>query len=448
MLVRNRLARIRLRDAKALIIQCFFRQCRARYRVRVYRKISGANKLLSAVRQERNARCGLYVLNGASIVISRGYSCYKIRRGLKVLVFYNRMRLAVIIQRYYRGYVKRKLFLKMKRLKLKEDRRIYRAAATIQKIMRGFLARQKYKTMLILRDAEKILRREQKVERMGSKEDRDRVRRSREILRALMPLRFLWENSRAVKIQRVYRGHRGRKSALRNKIITILKRDAEKQYKIIRAATDIQRVWKGYVLRRIARKQRRRDAATSIQALWRGRKARKQIKAARERQLRVNRLCHFLFSYAVKLRYHRNLKQNFFYREFATTIQCAARKYLARKRVRLRKDSLRSLEERSASGRLSLIKAVAGCQLMILTECLTRDIGKSSPTISGVQCPCLGPLQAIFVSALGAKGKTEADTLVTNRVSLVEVTKILQRIDGLFDCKNQISFIYFFFFFF
>jgi hypothetical protein len=436
--VRNRLARIRIRDTKALVIQCFFRQYRARYRVRVYRKISGANKLLSAVRQERNARCGLYVLNGASIVISRGYSGYKIRRGLKVLVFYNRMRLAVIIQRCYRGYVKRKLVLRMKRLKLKEDRRIYRAATSIQKIMRGFLARQKFKTMLILRDAEKILRRQQKIEKMGAKEDRDRVRRTREILRALMPLRYLWENSRAVKIQRIYRGHKGRKSALRNKINTILKRDAEKQRKIIRAATDIQRVWKGYALRRIARKQRRRDAATRIQALWRGRKARKQIKAAHERQLWVNRLCHFLFSYAIKLRYHRNLKQNFFYREFAITIQCTTRRYLARKRARFRKDSMRTLEERSASGRVSLIKTVAGCQIMILSEFLSRDIGKAYPTVSGTKCPCLGPLQAIFVSALGAKGKTEADTLVTNRISLVEVTKILQLIDGLFDGKNQI----------
>jgi len=431
--VRIRLAKVRLREAKAIVIQCCFRQRCARYRVRLYRKISEANKLLDSKHMIRVERCGHYVFNGASIVISRGYSGYKIRRGLKVLVYWNRVRLSVIIQRYFRGYVKRKLFVRMKRLKLKEDRRIYHAASLIQKVIRGFVTRQKYTTMVVLADAAKMERRRLKIEKMESDVNRENVRKRREILRALMPFRYMFEYSRAIKIQRVYRGHRGRMSALRNKINTILVDDAKKQRVIIRAATDIQRVWQGYILRRIARKQRRRDSATRIQAFWRGRRARRQIKANRERKENMDKLCHYIFSYTIKLRYHRNLKKNIYFRKFVITIQKVMRKYLARKRVRLYKDMKRLQEERAATGRIALIKALTGCQLMLLYESLNRDIGVKSSSVSGVKCPCLGPIQAIFVSALGPKSKTDSSGLVTNRVPLVETIKLLQRVVGLFD---------------
>ena len=82
---------------------------------RILGKIFGAGKLLEARRDARSEKCWEYVQNGASIVIAKAYSCHKIKKGLKVCVYWNRVRLSTLLQSHARGWLQR---LNLTRLKV------------------------------------------------------------------------------------------------------------------------------------------------------------------------------------------------------------------------------------------------------------------------------------------------------------------------------------------
>lgn len=81
---------------------------------------------------------------GAALVIGACYRSYVIKSRLHTLIYWNHMKLAIDIQRVYRGYVVRKFF---KRAILKRRKYIaLREAACIklQSFFRMYLCRQRY----------------------------------------------------------------------------------------------------------------------------------------------------------------------------------------------------------------------------------------------------------------------------------------------------------------
>ena len=178
--------------------------------------------------------------------------------------------------------------------------------------------------------------------------------------------------------------------------------------------------------------------ATRIQAFWRGRKARRILKVKAIREHYSKYIANVLFGYILTMRRKRVKKQNIINGRQALIIQRVARLYLGRIHLRRQRDHDRALNEQQANAKVAFIKALSGCQIMILHESLRMDIGKKPLNIlSGVDCPCLGPVQALFVSVLGNRGKTDPGSLVANRVQMIEALKFLQKIKSAFEDRNS-----------
>jgi hypothetical protein len=146
----------------AVIIQKKIRQILSKKRVIIVRKIRKAEMLLKEREKERFARLIDYCNNGAALTIARAYRAYKIRRNLKSIIYWNRIRLIKMIQAHIRGYLQRKRYAEMTRAKLKRRELERVSAVCIQKRVRGIRDRKLYRKLVKQKYALKKQRRQEK----------------------------------------------------------------------------------------------------------------------------------------------------------------------------------------------------------------------------------------------------------------------------------------------
>ena len=174
-----------------------------------------------------------------------------------------------------RGYLARKRF---DRLLVRHRARIKMlslASITLQRIARGFLGKRRFLRFVDQRERDKAFRAQQKEWILQQGGGIKTIVRS--TLRYVQPLRYAWEVYKCKKIQRVYRGYRARK---RCKILRLMLRFAEVKRKrdlLYNSATNIIRIYRGWVLRRYAQERIFGRKCTIIQCCWRQWLARKVI---------------------------------------------------------------------------------------------------------------------------------------------------------------------------
>ena len=172
-----------------------------------------------------------------------------------------------------RGYLARKRF---DRLLVRHRARILmlsKASVQIQRMARGYLGRRRFERFEHQRELDKARRAQQKEWILQQGGGIKTLLRS--TLRYVQPLRYAWEVYKCKKIQRVYRGYRARK---RCKVLRLMQRFAEVKRKRdlhYNSATNIIRIYRGWVLRRYAQERIFGRKCTIIQCCWRQWLARK-----------------------------------------------------------------------------------------------------------------------------------------------------------------------------
>jgi hypothetical protein len=95
-------------------------------------------------------------------------------------------------------------------------------------------------------------------------------------------------------------------------------------------------------------------------------------------------------------------------------------------RLRLwnQKSEMRASYEFNMSAGSGMLKAVASLQVQIINETLGNPMGKKWKSLHGEECEAYGPLQAVYVGALGGKGNFDRTALLTNRMDIGALSKV------------------------
>lgn len=172
--------------------------------------------------------------------------------------------------------------------------------------------------------------------------------------------------------------------------------------------------------------------ATRIQCYWRRRAAKQLVSRMKDKIIARAILSDKLTAVVIGNRVRRQYKMEKLYRKYVLRIQRIARRYIGRNIRRNLKDTLRVREEGSGSASLTTLRVMTQVQLMVLRECMGREIGVKGRPVCGVQCPCYGLPQAMFVSALGKKGRPDPDLLPSNRLDTTSAQKLMAKVEKLY----------------
>lgn len=242
-------------------------------------------------------------------------------------------------------------------------------------------------------------------------------------------------NRSALKIQRIWRGHQGRKRAMRSRIRAILSRHALSITRPIYAACTLQRRYRGAAARLRIHAKVKYKKAVVIQCFWRQMEATKERDRLEKRQAAIATMVSFVSCRCLvrRLKIRSALRRkhcNLF------KIQRLARRFLYR--LRRRGELARQRVEKEATKCLEvrLVSLLAEFQLQLLLESMERSIGGQAYLGSGnKECVHTGVLQAIFIAALGSKARTDRDALNTNRLEMKRLTQLLRKVNGLLEVK-------------
>jgi hypothetical protein len=142
-----------------------------------------------------------YRFHGAAITVSRAYRAHTIHSRLQSLLYWNRFTMALRIQRLYRGYVVRKQYYRLIMAQRKREELRQLSATKIQSIVRLRCAQRLFYEMQEAkreRNERRLRRKRKKLKEKYLKLGEYKfnmtsaIRNSREILRGLMPLRYIW----------------------------------------------------------------------------------------------------------------------------------------------------------------------------------------------------------------------------------------------------------------
>jgi hypothetical protein len=276
--VRGWLARIyteRLRDWVAwqnfniTKIQCSFRQHLARRRVVLFRKLVAVETLILEYEAAKEAVKDEHRSEGAHTTIKRYYRGYKARKNLAKLIYWSRFDKAITLQKHIRGHqgrVRANALMKVKRAK---EKTVFDAAACMQRYVRGVNARIVFAEKQVERRKEvarKRLRKKQYLENAAVNAGKGAVLTA---MRKMMPFRYILTWSKALRIQKFWRGHRVR----RRVYLMIIRRKiaADNAYFFGKhiGATHFQRMFRGFRIRRGLVRELRISAAWKIQCFLR-----------------------------------------------------------------------------------------------------------------------------------------------------------------------------------
>jgi hypothetical protein len=220
----------------------------------------------------------------------------------------------------------------------------------------------------------------------------------------------------ATRIQKIYRGHRAR---LRTSIIRIrhlTKLHEQRQRRRRESVMSLQRVWRGRWCRLLLKRSKMQAMAVRIQCRWRAFLGKKLADHKRATQRAMRILVHNMSRFLQRIKSRRIRHQQLKYGEVVGVIQRLARRYIGRcRRIQL-KHALRVTGEQREYGQCKTVNTLCAVQLRIIVDSMSQDIGKKSVNIGTIECPMQGPLQALFVAAVGSRARTELHALITNKL--------------------------------
>jgi len=418
------------------MIQCSFRQHLARRKVVLYRKILHVRELMKQWEEIRKEKMRQLQHVGASNTIKRYYRAYKVWVKLKVIIFWNRWGKAISLQRFVRGYYSRKYFKNLMRIKRAKEKRVFDAAQRMQKYVRGANARKLFAGMVLEKKKQRARRRMAKAAYLQSKENMLDVNNLRGFaiaaLRGLMPFRYLLLWSRAAKIQRVYRGFRGRRVAFIRKIKTRIRLANQLYFGREKGANHMQRIFRGFKVRRGLIRELRLDAAWRIQCFVRQYIARQ---AKIFKKIRLDAISCLSRNIFLMLRFKKAMRNKFENKRVAKQtliIQAMWRNALKRKRMNEVKTAKRMQFEQNSIIQSKITYILSSIQLRLFMEAISRNLGREIPFVaSGIPCPANGPTHALFLSAVGPKANAAVDELLSNKLDSTNWNKWLAKIKGV-----------------
>lgn len=256
-----------LRRASAITLQCWARTNKALFRSTVLRNIVGAGILQVNRAELTKERRHWYRLNGASMTIFRYYNASLIRKKMKKILYWNRVRKFTNAQRAARGFIARLEYRRLWVARERAGRASKNAATFLQRRWRGYWIRFK---VFPQKEAAKLMNtRERKVAKnklLGNRGAHYYLRKYlRKVLRPMICFRYVLTDFMATNIQRMYRGFHGRRRAWMQ--ICLQKVDACVTLWHLRvdSAAKIQRCNAGFMVRRLIIAERRKNSATLMQ---------------------------------------------------------------------------------------------------------------------------------------------------------------------------------------
>ena len=421
----------RIRNYAALAIQCCYRQRLARRRVILFQKIRSVQIWLREIKEEKLAVRADMQRQGAATCMSRYYRAYKIRIKLAQLIFWHRWEVAISFQKLFRGYKQRKIFKKALRLKRQKEKKRRDASTNIQRVFRGYVSRRDISDPLKGKKAEK------RIERIKSKQeilhkDEEKVQTWQEWFDKNHPTRYIKEWNSAILIQKLFRGFKGRKRYFVISINARIRAIKTLEYKKNYGATQFQKVLRGYLY--IIKKFRafRLEKVYVLQCSWRCYVARKKLFQMRREYNATEMISRNMAAFYRKRQYNKLREERRKFNTHVRKIQRLFRCWQGRNLWIQRKYEIRSERESRNAAKIVLENFMSCMQLKMLQESLVVPIGQevSSQTTKAV-CPCKGPVQALFVSILGVKGRYEDKALITNKIDMTSFQKFIYKIKGV-----------------
>eukprot|EP01041_Mallomonas_annulata_P004815 gene4815-9605_t len=412
----------------AVRIQCLWRMQLAARELELRKKLEAVRRWQTGVHDRLEMFRMEFRKSGAAVCISSAYRSHVMRERLMALLYWNRFMVAIDFQRLYRGYRARKRYrvaMAEKRLRL-ERRRV--SGIRIQSWFRRLQAcrvRDKLLEAKELRRMERVKRKQIVLEGGWYTSMKLHVFTA---VRAVLPFRQII----ATRIQRFYRGYRGRKLVMKRRYRLILEPIFAQKSKNLKAASLIQRAWRGHRVRKDVRKIVRYSHAVRIQCWWRFHTARRRVIQIRNQMTASSILVHWVRSRLIHRKYLRIEKGYLSRNKQVKIIQRLIRKFQSKCLRHDLKQRRRVQHEINISASLSTTKALGSIQLTLLAESVERTIGKKWTTRSSIDCVCLGPIQALFVLALGKKGHSDQSALASNRMDGSSMLKLALKIPGLF----------------
>jgi hypothetical protein len=207
-------------------------------------------KLLLDELQRFRGACQVQMrLDGAELHITKAYRTLVLRRKLRNLLYWNRYRCATLIQRIYVGYRVRCKFQKIWSLHRKRQAQEHASAVKIQLLIRSSLARRKLKALSQQKLRTARERRARKLMLLATTSQFNLKWALVKLYRKTKLFRIHMLRKRATVIQRVWRGHRGRKRAFYVRVSRAIRAISEGYQRRARAAGVIQCNWRGFITR-------------------------------------------------------------------------------------------------------------------------------------------------------------------------------------------------------
>jgi hypothetical protein len=191
----------------------------------------------------------------------------------------------------------------------------------------------------------------------------------------------------------------------------------------------MQRIFRGFKVRRGLVRELRLAAAWKIQCWFRQYLARQKKTWHQVRRDAITMLSKNIW---LMLRFKKNVQiRREGKRLLAPTIkiQRVWRKAAGKKRLHRLKLDRRARVEANSVNDLRVKYILSGVQLRILHESILRDIGKSPFAASHKDCLALGPVQALFLSAVGPRARLGgADDLLANKLDSTNFSRFTLKI--------------------
>jgi hypothetical protein len=431
-----------LQKVSTIKIQCAYRQRLARRRIKLFTKIKSVMLNSAESANALESRRTFLRMHGGAYVIQRYYAAYKIRKRLKSMLFWHHERLITVTQAKFRGFKVRKWYKRTKRQqKLKKMKQIA-ACTKIQSIFRGYCAR-KIHTILI-NDKKEVIKEKKRLKRekmkvnyfeftfLDRKYKVNPFKLLRSAFRKSMPLRYMYEEPQVIVIQKCWRKFYAKKRVFRlrvgKNISDMIKRSQTK----LKAAIMFQALYRGYRYRLDAMRKTRIQMCIRIQCAVRYKQANRRVyliraKTAASIMIRRNLIIVLEGRKLKKLREQKRL-----YDRKSRQIQRLIRRYLGRKYFSLLKSSIRGDHEYKSMARFHVDSLIIMNQFKVIRESLEREIGEKNDSVCGEDCIALGPVQAIFLSALGERAMYQEKALLTNKIDLHTLTKFANKLNEAF----------------
>mmetsp|Transcript_19751 Transcript_19751/g.27140 ORF Transcript_19751/g.27140 Transcript_19751/m.27140 type:complete len:2215 (+) Transcript_19751:40-6684(+) len=422
--------RFNLCTKSATKIQTAYRRRLAMRLLRLTKKIDFVQKWLQSIKEMKAAKKIVFLRNGAELYIAKAYRTFTMRKKLHNLIFWHRFVKVVFLQRVFRGYRARKRC----RLLDKQRKRQFvvetAAAILIQTAIRSFVARCKFGRLLEIREMRTEALYEKKLRYLAMKHNESIQRTLIKLLRKLKPFKYIRLNKKATIIQKVWRGHHAFVRCFYMRIRRKLNEDTQKYLRKYQAAVKIQKVVRGYLVRLKKKQSLQKVMVIKIQSFIRIFLSKMRVRRKKFIRSCARKIATNLFRFSKLRQFYLRRKYAAKVYHFVLRIQRLWRRCLGRRRFHSLKCKQRVAHDVSSFIKQRQTRLLSMIELRILVDTMNRSIGQKYSTLSGQDCPCHGPLQAIFVLAACSKGRADNAGLIANKLDAISLSKFAHKVQG------------------